>query len=215
MAQRVDVFWSFRSPYSYLAASRLVKLVEDTGADLAVRPVYPLAIRTPDFFKTVNPLFASYVMRDAKRVADYVGLPFVWPNPDPVAMNLGPGEDEQPHIHRLTRLGVEAALQGRGLAFIDSVSRLIFGGTQSWDKGDHLAKAAAQSGLDLASLDSAISADPQKYESIIEESQRAQEAAGHWGVPLMVYEGEPFFGQDRIDLLTWRMAEGQGKNPGD
>ena len=215
MAQRVDVFWSFRSPYSYLAASRLVKLAEDSGADVAVRPVYPLAIRTPDFFKKVNPLFASYVMRDAKRVAEYLGLPFVWPNPDPVAMNLGPGEDEQPHIHRLTRLGVEAALQGRGLAFIDSVSRLIFGGTQSWDQGDHLAKAGAQAGLDLASLDTAISADPQKYDSIIEESQRAQEAAGHWGVPLMVYEGEPFFGQDRIDLLSWRMAGGQSNIPGD
>lgn len=213
MAQRVDVFWSFRSPYSYLAASRLVTLAEDTGADVAVRPVYPLAIRTPDFFKKVNPLFASYVMRDAKRVADYAGLPFVWPKPDPVAMNLGPGEDEQPHIHRLTRLGVEAALQGRGLAFIDGVSRLIFGGTQKWDQGEHLAKAAARAGLDLASLDRAISADPRKYDSIIEDSQRAQEAAGHWGVPLMVYEGEPFFGQDRIDLLIWRMAEAQGKSP--
>lgn len=145
-----------------------------TGADVAVRPVYPLAIRTPDFFKKVNPLFASYVLRDAKRVADYVGLPFVWPNPDPVDTNAFPAEVDQPHIHRLTRLGVEATLQRRGLAFIDSVSRLIFCGTQNWDQGDHLAKAAAQAGLDLASLDSAISADPRKYDSIIEESQIPQ-----------------------------------------
>lgn len=206
MTQRVEVFWSFRSPYSYLAASRLVKLAEATGAEVVVRPVYPLAIRTPDFFKKVNPLFASYVVRDAKRVADYLGLPFRWPNPDPVDMTLGPGEDEQPHIHRLTRLGVEAELQGRGLAFIDSVSRLLFGGTEGWDQGDHLAKAAARAGPDLATLDAAILADPGKYDSIIGESQRDQEAAGHWGVPLMVYEGEPFFGQDRIDLLLWRMG---------
>ena len=208
MTQRVEVFWSFRSPYSYLAAGRLVKLAEDTGADVVVRPVYPLAIRSPDFFEKVNPLFASYVVRDAKRVADYLGLPFLWPNPDPVAMKLGPGEDEQPHIHRLTRLGVEAGLQGRGLAFIDSVSRLIFGGTKSWDQGDHLAKAAARAGLDLVALDAALLANRGKYDSIIEESQRDQEAAGHWGVPLMVYEGEPFFGQDRIDLLLWRMGKG-------
>lgn len=211
MTQRVEVFWSFRSPYSYLAAGRLVKLGEDTGADVVVRPVYPLAIRTPDFFKTVNPLFVSYVIRDAKRVADYMGLPFVWPDPDPVAMNLAPSEDEQPHIHRLTRLGVEAGLQGRGPAFIDSVSRLIFGGTKGWDQGDHLAKAAARAGLDLAALDKAILENPRKYDSIIEESQRAQEAAGHWGVPLMVYEGEPFFGQDRIDLLLWRMGQKRSK----
>ncbi len=212
MTQRIEVFWSFRSPYSYLAAGRLVKLAEDTGADVVVRPVYPLAIRTPDFFKTVNPLFVSYVIRDAKRVADYMGLPFLWPDPDPVAMNLAPSEDEQPHIHRLTRLGVEAGVQGRGPAFIDSVSRLIFGGTKGWDQGDHLAKAAARAGLDLAALDKAILANPRKYDSIIEESQRAQEAAGHWGVPLMVYEGEPFFGQDRIDLLLWRMGQKGSKS---
>lgn len=208
MTQRVDVFWSFRSPYSYLAASRLVKLAEDTGAEVVVRPVYPLAIRTPEFFEKVNPLFASYVVRDAKRVADYMGLPFVWPNPDPVDMRSDPGEDTQPHIHRLTRLGVEAQQRGRGLAFIDSVSRLIFSGTAGWDQGDHLAAAASRAGLDLASLDAAIASDAGKYDAIIEQSQRDQEAAGHWGVPLMVYEGEPFFGQDRIDLLIWRMGQG-------
>ena len=29
----------------------------------------------------------------------------------------------------------------------------------------------------------------------------------HWGVPLMVYEDEPFFGQDRLDLLEWRLEQ--------
>ena len=29
--------------------------------------------------------------------------------------------------------------------------------------------------------------------------------AGHWGVPLMVYQGEPFYGQDRFDQLLWRI----------
>jgi len=139
-------------------------------------------------------------------VADHQGLPFHWPTPDPVAMNLGPGEAEQPNIYRLTRLGAEAARIGRGLAFIGEVSALIFGGTEGWDKGDHLANAAKRAGLDLAALDAAIAADPAKYDAIIEENQAGQEASGHWGVPLMVYEGEPFFGQDRIELLRWRMA---------
>jgi hypothetical protein len=30
-------------------------------------------------------------------------------------------------------------------------------------------------------------------------------ASGHWGVPTFVFENEPFFGQDRIELLIWRM----------
>jgi hypothetical protein len=36
---------------------------------------------------------------------------------------------------------------------------------------------------------------------------REQQSAGHWGVPLMVFEGEPFFGQDRFETLKWRMVQ--------
>ncbi len=32
-------------------------------------------------------------------------------------------------------------------------------------------------------------------------------AAGHWGVPLSVLDGEPFYGQDRFDLLVWRLEQ--------
>ena len=39
----------------------------------------------------------------------------------------------------------------------------------------------------------------------VDDNHAALEAAGHWGVPTMVYEGEPFFGQDRIDTLRWRL----------
>ncbi len=37
--------------------------------------------------------------------------------------------------------------------------------------------------------------------------QNALNAAGHWGVPTLVFEGEPFFGQDRIDMALWRMKQ--------
>jgi 2-hydroxychromene-2-carboxylate isomerase len=39
------------------------------------------------------------------------------------------------------------------------------------------------------------------------ENEAAQKRAGHWGVPLMVFESEPFFGQDRFDVLKWRMSQ--------
>ena len=35
----------------------------------------------------------------------------------------------------------------------------------------------------------------------------ALEAAGHWGVPTLVFDGEPFFGQDRIAMAKWRMDQ--------
>jgi len=44
-------------------------------------------------------------------------------------------------------------------------------------------------------------------EKLIEANQAAQVEAGHSGVPLFAFRGEPFFGQDRFDLLVWRMRQ--------
>jgi 2-hydroxychromene-2-carboxylate isomerase len=54
-----DLFPSFRSPYSYLATGRIVGLTRRYDVDVNFRPVYPLAVRKADFFKTVNPLWSS------------------------------------------------------------------------------------------------------------------------------------------------------------
>ena len=46
----VDVYWSFRSPYSYLATGRLVALRKRYDLALRLRVVLPIAIRVPGFF---------------------------------------------------------------------------------------------------------------------------------------------------------------------
>jgi 2-hydroxychromene-2-carboxylate isomerase len=56
-------------------------------------------------------------------------------------------------------------------------------------------------------MDREITADPESYERVIEKNQLDHRAAGHWGVPTFVFDGEPFFGQDRIDLLVWRLKQ--------
>jgi 2-hydroxychromene-2-carboxylate isomerase len=56
-------------------------------------------------------------------------------------------------------------------------------------------------------MDAAIVRDADRLDAVIAQNQADLEAAGHWGVPTMVFEGEPFFGQDRIDLLVWRMQQ--------
>ena len=58
----------------------------------------------------------------------------------------------------------------------------------------------------------AVDADPTAFAAVVEENQVAQRAAGHWGVPMMVFGGEAFFGQDRFDQLKWRMEQ-QGLGP--
>jgi 2-hydroxychromene-2-carboxylate isomerase len=138
-----------------------------------------------------------------------MGLPFRWPEPDPIVQDMETLAiaADQPHIFRLTRLGAAAAEAGRGLAFIDAVSDLIFGGTEGWNEGDLLAEAAHRAGLDLAALDATVAADPARWDAVIDANQAALDASGHWGVPTLVFEGEPFFGQDRIEMCVWRMRE--------
>jgi 2-hydroxychromene-2-carboxylate isomerase len=205
-----DLFWSFRSPYSYLATGRLVRIAKEYDVDINVRPVLPIAVRIEGFFETVNPLWPPYLMLDTFRIAQYNGIDYGWPRPDPIVQDFATRKisADQPYIYRLTRLGVEACLRGRGLAFIDEVSQIIWNGKiDGWNEGSHLADAAGRAGLDLAALDAAIEKDPAKYDAIIAANQDALTAAGHWGVPTMVFEDEPFFGQDRIELLLWRMQQ--------
>jgi 2-hydroxychromene-2-carboxylate isomerase len=208
MTLSVDLFFSFRSPYSYLALPKTLKLVADYDATVNLRPVYPLAVRVPGFFKRTNPQFARYVVLDSSRVARHENIPFRFPRPDPIVQDMATLDvaADQPYIHRLTRLGAAAQLQGRSLAFVDAISRVLWDGTvQGWNEGDHLAGAAIAAGFDLAAMDAAVAADPDRYEAVIADNEKAHAASGHWGVPTFVFENEPFFGQDRIDLLIWRM----------
>ena len=209
MTLTADIFWSFRSPYSYLATRRYRALAEEYDLTLNLRPVYPLAIRQPDFFERSPPNWLRYTFLDVFRVGQHLGIPIGPPRPDPIVQDIATRKiaDDQPHIFRLTRMGQAAARRGRGLAFADEVSRLIWGGTQGWNGGDHLAGAAARAGLDLAELDAEAASDVETLDAELAANQAALEAAGHWGVPTLVFEGEPFFGQDRIDLAVWRMEQ--------
>ena len=114
---------------------------------------------------------------------------------------------DQPYIHRLTHLGVAAQRLGKGLAFVDEVSRLLWNGIKGWDQGNHLAEATSRAGLDLAEMEDNVRADPDDREAEVQANQAALAEAGPWGVPNLVFEGEPFFGQDRIDQCVWRMKQ--------
>ena len=210
MTLSIDLFWSFRSPYSYLATPRLVEMAREYDLDINVRPVYPLAVRQGQFFSQVNPMWVGYLMRDTYRLSQMLGMPYRWPRPDPVVVDPSTraATPNQPYIHRLTRLGCAAAETGRGLDFLNEISRVIWcGQIDNWHEGDHLAKASERAGLDLAALDAKVAADPDKYEAIIMANQQAHQESGHWGVPTMTFQGEPFFGQDRLDVLLWRLKQ--------
>ena len=209
MALSADIFWSFRSPYSYLAIGRYRQLAEDYDVTLNLRPVYPLAVREPNFFERNHPNWLRYTMLDMMRVAAFHNIPFGPPRPDPIVQDIATRKiaADQPYIYRLTRLGQAAARRGKSLAFCHEAAMLIWGGAENWHEGDHLKGAAERAGLNLAELDAEAAADATSLDAEIAENQAALEASGHWGVPTLVFNEEPFFGQDRIEMAIWRMEQ--------
>lgn len=209
MTLRADLFWSFRSPYSYLATRRYVELTERYDLEIALRQVYPLAVRDKTFFKRNPPNWMRYTMTDVARLAAFYGIPIAPPRPDPIIQDLATGEvaEDQPIIFPLVRMGQAAARRGKGLVYADAVSRLIWGGVERWNEGDHLRAAATAIGLDHDELAREADRDAEALDAEIDANRAELEASGHWGVPTLVFNGEPFFGQDRIELAEWRMKQ--------
>lgn len=205
----IDLYWSFRSPYSYILLPRIIDLQRMYNVTVDLRVVHPAALRNPAYFARMDPQARPYFLLDSARAARFHGLPFRRPVPDPVAQDpatLSIAAD-QPLALRLGRLGIAATDLGRGLDFAWEVAALLWGGqVNGWNDGAHLAGAAARAGLDLAVLDRAIAA-PARFDQRLAENDTRLRAAGHWGVPTMVFQGEPFFGQDRFDMLLARLRD--------
>ncbi len=208
MTNRVDVYWSFRSPYSFLATPGALNVKNDFDIDMQLRVVLPKALRTPDFFEGENVKRIRYLLMDWPRRAELLGIKHGWPNPDPIVQDMDTLKisKEQPYIYRLCALGVEANRRGRGIEFVKEISHIIWGGVEGWDKGDHLKLAAERADLDLDDMEAAI-AIPNEHLKEVEQNQKDLEAAGHWGVPTFVYNNEPFFGEDRIDSLRFQLEK--------
>ncbi len=206
---KLDIYWSFRSPYSWLAIDRLADIVRDYAIACAFRFVRPLAMREPDFFRKNRPQWLPYLFKDVMRESARLGVPFAPPRPDPISMNMETGkvDADQPLMDRLMGLGVAAEETAkRGLPFARAVARRIWGGVEDWNKEAAMNAAALEAGLELTALDAWAGENAGAVAAIIARNEAAQ-LAHHWGVPLMVLDEEPFFGQDRIGSLVWRLGE--------
>ena len=209
MTLTAELYFSFRSPYSYLSVGRYRAMTEAYDLKIALRPVYPLAIRQPDFFERNHPNWLSYTMRDMIRVAQFHDIPFGAPRPDPIIQDMATRQiaEDQPYIRRVTRMGQAAARRGAGLVFAAEAGRMIWGGQENWHEGGHLDRALEAAGLGVEEIIAEVQGDAEALDAEIAANQDALEAAGHWGVPTLVFDGEPFFGQDRIDMVKWRMEQ--------
>lgn len=208
MTAIIDLYWSFRSPYSFLATQRIREIEAERDVAFNLKIVMPLAIRDPKFFDSRGPSWLGYVMRDIFRLAQMSGQVIAPPNPDPIIQDMATARiaEEQPYIWRLSRLGVAASDAGKGLAFIDEVSNVIWGG-QPWTEGTVFEEAVTRAGLSLPDLENTIEANAEAINARIAQHDTDLRTAGHWGVPTCVHNGEPFFGQDRLDVLLWRLDQ--------
>ena len=202
----VDLYFSFRSPWSYYGACQMFDLQREYALRVNLLVVNPIFIRYNDFFDKAHEKWRPYFLTDLLRYSEYRGLPIGVPRPDPINVDL-PADDPGHLVHKLSPLGLAAAAAGRGIEFAREVSTIVWDGqVDGWDQGDHLALAAKRAGLELSSLQQWVSDNADAWPQQLLANDRALEEH-HWGVPTMVFQGEPFFGQDKIELLLWRMQQ--------
>jgi 2-hydroxychromene-2-carboxylate isomerase len=186
----VEFYFSFRSPYSYLAGPRAFALPERHDVDLAFRGVRPMAMRGQPL-----PLAKRlYILRDAKREAERLGLPF-----GKIHDPLGEG------VWRCLTIAEHATQVGRLSEFVLAVSRGIWGEGLDVSRDPGLRAVCERVGLAWADCRAAIA--NREYRERVEENTASLARLGQWGVPVFVFAGEAFWGQDRIEDLELALRE--------
>jgi 2-hydroxychromene-2-carboxylate isomerase len=220
---KADVFWSMRSPYSYLALQRLVWLNSNYNVDINIRVVMPIAVRSTKGGKgKAGGMFGiTYkvpdLFWDTVRQGQFLEVPFKYPVPDPIWQNTYPPFEEgwlsvhppekQPYIHWLVRLACYAEQQGKALDYVNQVSSLIYGGHEEHWPAHVKERFNRIEGLDYDKAIRYIQKNPEKVDSCWLGNSEGMAKAGHGGVPLMVFQGEPFFGGDRFDSFVSRLDQ--------
>jgi 2-hydroxychromene-2-carboxylate isomerase len=220
---KVDVIYSHRSPYSYLVTQRLVWLHSNYNVDVNVRLVLPVAVRsTKGGTGKAGGAFARFYFLphaqwDGVVVGRFQGVPHKHPVPDPVWQNLWPPGDErfmlvhppekQPYISWIVRLGCYAQLKGKSIDHVHQIQTLIWGDQVAHWPAHVKERFNRIDGLDYDEAISYIRENTDEIDAVWQENSRVQLQAGHGGVPLMIINGEPFFGSDRFDHFFSRLRE--------
>ena len=208
---KIDLYFSYRSPYSYLILPRMLKLKEKYDIEINFKVVYPIAIRMPEWFEGKN-IFTYFFFKviDMRRQAKKLGIPFTAKlKPDPIRQNIMTGKisSHQPYIFDICHLGQMAQIKGVGMEFAFEVSSLIFGGVENWNTDENLSEAAKKVGLDLNQLRESVNVHEEEIIGQIKQNQVDQLNAGHHGVPLTVIGDKHFFGQDQFDKIMETLKE--------
>jgi 2-hydroxychromene-2-carboxylate isomerase len=186
----LTLFYSFRSPYSWVALSRVFALTDHYGLTLEIRPVLPMVMRG----LAVPRAKRFYILRDAAREAALHGVPF-----GRVCDPVGAG------VERCMALWPFAEKEGRLREWLAAAGEGIWsqGINAASDHGLHTLCIAA--GLDWHRAKRWLNDDGWRERA---EANRAEMlAAGSWGVPTLRIDGTLCWGQDRFALLEQALQE--------
>ena len=203
----IDLYFSFRSPYSYLILPRILKLKKESNIDINFKLVYPIAIRMPEWFEKKNILFFLSTMSDFKKKAKQLDMSLNLPvKPDPIKQNIFTAKiaKNQPYIFDICHMGQEMTDRGFGLEFAYKLSTKIWS-VKNWNKDEHLIEILSEFNIELPEIRETIKNNEKALIEKIKQNQVEQLDAGHHGVPLSVYKEEYFFGQDKFNDLIERM----------
>jgi 2-hydroxychromene-2-carboxylate isomerase len=183
-----ELWFSFRSPYSYLALERIEEVLAPHGVPLVLKPVAPLVARG----LPIPAIKRMYIVHDAKREADRLGIPF-----GELCDPLGKGID-----HCLA-IAHWAAQRGELMAFARSAMRGIWAEALDVSEYVDLRRIVERAGLPWDAAQAAIG-DPAALKAA---QAHATELALYnlWGVPSIRCGDLVAWGQDRLALFADRL----------
>lgn len=187
----LDLYFSFRSPYSWIALPRVFALARRYNAQLNLRFVLPMVMRGLPIPESKR----LYIVSDTKREAERVGLPFGL-IADPVGK---PTERGLAVLHH-------AIQAGKGEAFALSFMRGVFAEGISARSDSGLLTLCTRAGITEAQMQAAL-ADA-SWRAVAEANRGEMFALGIWGVPAFrVNKGSAHWGQDRLWLLEQQLRQ--------
>ena len=196
MDKRLEFFFDFGSPTSYLAYTQLPKLAADCGATLVWRPMLLGGV----FKATGN---ASPVTVPAKGRWMFQDLA-LW------ARRYGVGLAMNPHfpINTLTLMRGAVGLQMRQPAdferYVDCVYRAMWVAPCNMGDPAVMAEVLQRAGFDVAAF-TALVGDAEVKAKLVANTEEAV-ARGVFGAPTMFVGERMFFGQDRLEFVREALA---------
>ena len=189
MADPIEFYFDFSSPYGYFASERIDALAARYGRDVAWRPyLMGVAMKvTGSTPLTSRPMINAYSRHDMERSARLLEVPFAFPEPFPIATVAA--------CRAVYWMGGHAGADA-AKPLAQALYRAYFADGRNISDPGTVADVAADHGADRDALLAGIG-EPVVKERLKEVTNGAVER-GVFGSPFFIVDGEPFWGHDRM-----------------